>query len=151
MLQPIFLPPAAVSIPRTEVPMEAIIGVHVRPPPSQRDFGCRKCLLHSVRVTVAHAAPLFFLDMCLAIRGRLRRRRLHRTIALDLYDSRRHPLSGNTTPLLDTPVNRYELRSSVDATRVATRGALVRLSRDGLSLIFGRKLDSRAKRYSRGR
>lgn len=42
-LQPIFLPPSAVSIPRTEVPMEAIIGVHVRPPPSQRDFGCRKC------------------------------------------------------------------------------------------------------------
>ncbi|XP_075976459.1 diacylglycerol kinase theta isoform X3 [Anticarsia gemmatalis] len=40
MLQPIFLPPSAVSIPRTEVPMEAIIGVHVRPPPSQRDFGC---------------------------------------------------------------------------------------------------------------
>ncbi|XP_041968678.1 diacylglycerol kinase theta isoform X3 [Aricia agestis] len=39
-LQPIFLPPSAVSIPRTEVPMEAIIGVHVRPPPSQRDFGC---------------------------------------------------------------------------------------------------------------
>ncbi|XP_048489589.1 diacylglycerol kinase theta isoform X5 [Plutella xylostella] len=40
MLQPIFLPPSAVSIPRTEVPMEAIIGVQVRPPPSQRDFGC---------------------------------------------------------------------------------------------------------------
>lgn len=44
LLQPIFLPPSAVSIPRTEVPMEAIIGVHVRPPPSQRDFGCRKLL-----------------------------------------------------------------------------------------------------------
>lgn len=44
MLQPIFLPPSAVSIPRTEVPMEAIIGVHVRPPPSQRDFGCRKSM-----------------------------------------------------------------------------------------------------------
>lgn len=43
-LQPIFLPPSAVSIPRTEVPMEAIIGVQVRPPPSQRDFGCRKLL-----------------------------------------------------------------------------------------------------------
>ncbi|CAB3235283.1 unnamed protein product [Arctia plantaginis] len=42
MLQPIFLPPSAVSIPRTEVPMEAIIGVHVRPPPLQRDFGCHK-------------------------------------------------------------------------------------------------------------
>lgn len=49
MLQPIFLPPAAVSTPRTEVPMEAIIGVHVRPPPSQRDFGCRKCPLYSAR------------------------------------------------------------------------------------------------------
>lgn len=47
MLQPIFLPPSAVSIPRTEVPMEAIIGVHVRPPPSQRDFGCRKCPTNS--------------------------------------------------------------------------------------------------------
>lgn len=33
--------------------MEAIIGVHVRPPPSQRDFGCRKCLLHSVAVPSA--------------------------------------------------------------------------------------------------
>ncbi|KAJ2947288.1 hypothetical protein O0L34_g17004 [Tuta absoluta] len=40
MLQPIFLPPSAVSIPRTEVPMEAIIGVHVHSMPSQRDFGC---------------------------------------------------------------------------------------------------------------
>lgn len=29
-LTPIFLPPQAVSIPRTEVPMEAIIGVQVR-------------------------------------------------------------------------------------------------------------------------
>jgi len=30
VLQPIYLPPHAVSIPRTEVPMEAIIGVQVR-------------------------------------------------------------------------------------------------------------------------
>lgn len=29
-LGPIYLPPHAVSIPRTEVPMEAIIGVQVR-------------------------------------------------------------------------------------------------------------------------
>lgn len=29
--------------------MEAIIGVHVRPPPSQRDFGCRKCPPYSAR------------------------------------------------------------------------------------------------------
>lgn len=61
MLQPIFLPPSAVSIPRTEVPMEAIIGVHVRPPPSQRDFGCRKC--------PRSAPPAASADMCLAIRG----------------------------------------------------------------------------------
>jgi diacylglycerol kinase (ATP) len=30
VLEPIYLPPHAVSIPRTEVPMEAIIGVQVR-------------------------------------------------------------------------------------------------------------------------
>lgn len=30
LLEPIYLPPHAVSIPRTEVPMEAIIGVQVR-------------------------------------------------------------------------------------------------------------------------
>ncbi|KAG8225525.1 hypothetical protein J437_LFUL006064 [Ladona fulva] len=30
MLEPIYLPPHGVSIPRTEVPMEAIIGVQVR-------------------------------------------------------------------------------------------------------------------------
>ena len=44
MLQPIYLPPHAVSIPRTEVPMEAIIGVQVRNKgtPLQRDYSCRK-------------------------------------------------------------------------------------------------------------
>ncbi|CAO1437458.1 unnamed protein product [Diamesa tonsa] len=43
MLQPIYLPPHAVSIPRTEVPMEAIIGVQVRNKgtPLQRDYSCR--------------------------------------------------------------------------------------------------------------
>lgn len=30
LLEPIYLPPHAISIPRTEVPMEAIIGVQVR-------------------------------------------------------------------------------------------------------------------------
>jgi diacylglycerol kinase (ATP) len=42
---PIYLPPYAVSIPRTEVPMEAIIGVQIRNSkgtPIQRDYSCRK-------------------------------------------------------------------------------------------------------------
>lgn len=44
MLQPIYLPPYAVSIPRTEVPMEAIIGVQVRTKgaPMTREYSCRK-------------------------------------------------------------------------------------------------------------
>jgi hypothetical protein len=44
ILQPIYLPPHAVSIPRTEVPMEAIIGVQVKVKvtPLQRDYSCRK-------------------------------------------------------------------------------------------------------------
>lgn len=44
ILQPIYLPPHGVSIPRTEVPMEAIIGVQVRSrsTPLQRDYSCRK-------------------------------------------------------------------------------------------------------------
>jgi diacylglycerol kinase (ATP) len=43
-LQPIYLPPHAVSIPRTEVPMEAIIGVQVKNKgiPMQREYSCRK-------------------------------------------------------------------------------------------------------------
>ncbi|XP_059612129.1 diacylglycerol kinase theta isoform X2 [Phlebotomus argentipes] len=42
VLEPIYLPPHAVSIPRTEVPMEAIIGVQVksRTTPLQRDYSC---------------------------------------------------------------------------------------------------------------
>lgn len=45
ILQPIYLPPHAVSIPRTEVPMEAIIGVQVKNKgvPMQREYSCRKC------------------------------------------------------------------------------------------------------------
>ncbi|XP_062702693.1 diacylglycerol kinase theta isoform X3 [Aedes albopictus] len=42
-LQPIYLPPHAVSIPRTEVPMEAIIGVQNKnkgTPGMQRDYSC---------------------------------------------------------------------------------------------------------------
>ncbi|CRL08161.1 CLUMA_CG020913, isoform B [Clunio marinus] len=42
MLQPIYLPPHAVSIPRTEVPMEAIIGVQVKAKgaPMTREYSC---------------------------------------------------------------------------------------------------------------
>lgn len=44
-LEPIYLPPHAVSIPRTEVPMEAIIGVEVRRKEVlAREYSCRKCL-----------------------------------------------------------------------------------------------------------
>lgn len=45
MLQPIYLPPHAVSIPRTEVPMEAIIGVQVKTKgaPMTREYSCREC------------------------------------------------------------------------------------------------------------
>ncbi|KAL6449245.1 hypothetical protein ACFW04_000708 [Cataglyphis niger] len=44
-LEPIYLPPHAVSIPRTEVPMEAIIGVQVRRKEvPTREYSCRKCL-----------------------------------------------------------------------------------------------------------
>lgn len=46
-LEPIYLPPHAVSIPRTEVPMEAIIGVQVRRKEVlAREYSCRKCLLY---------------------------------------------------------------------------------------------------------
>lgn len=43
-LQAIYLPPHAVSIPRTEVPMEAIIGVQskIKSTTLQRDYSCRK-------------------------------------------------------------------------------------------------------------
>lgn len=43
-LQPIYLPPHAVSIPRTEVPMEAIIGVQVKNKgaPMTREYSCRE-------------------------------------------------------------------------------------------------------------
>lgn len=44
-LEPIYLPPHAVSVPRTEVPMEAIIGVEVRRKEVlAREYSCRKCL-----------------------------------------------------------------------------------------------------------
>lgn len=50
VLQPIYLPPHAVSIPRTEVPMEAIIGVQIksRSTPLQRDYSCRKFFFYFV-------------------------------------------------------------------------------------------------------
>ncbi|XP_037913721.1 diacylglycerol kinase theta isoform X3 [Hermetia illucens] len=46
VLQPIYLPPHAVSIPRTEVPMEAIIGVQVKSKstPLQRDYSCPRSI-----------------------------------------------------------------------------------------------------------
>ncbi|XP_055297893.1 diacylglycerol kinase theta isoform X7 [Sitodiplosis mosellana] len=46
VLQPIYLPPHAVSIPRTEVPMEAIIGVQVRSrsTPLTRDYSCPRSI-----------------------------------------------------------------------------------------------------------
>lgn len=44
LFSPIYLPPHAVSIPRTEVPMEAIIGVQIKSKttPLPRDYSCRK-------------------------------------------------------------------------------------------------------------
>lgn len=43
ILQPIYLPPHSVSIPRTEVPIEAIIGVQVKSKTTLvRDYSCRK-------------------------------------------------------------------------------------------------------------
>ncbi|KAL5283231.1 DGKQ family protein [Megaselia abdita] len=45
-LHPIYLPPHAVSIPRTEVPMEDIIGVQVKPKGTQlqRDYSCPRSI-----------------------------------------------------------------------------------------------------------
>lgn len=52
-LEPIYLPPHAVSVPRTEVPMEAIIGVEVRRKEVlAREYSCRKCLLCNYDVRV---------------------------------------------------------------------------------------------------
>ncbi|XP_040160367.1 diacylglycerol kinase theta isoform X5 [Anopheles arabiensis] len=50
-LQPIYLPPHAVSIPRTEVPMEAIIGVQNRnkgTPGLQRDYSCPRSISEEI-------------------------------------------------------------------------------------------------------
>ncbi|XP_058169835.1 diacylglycerol kinase theta isoform X2 [Anopheles ziemanni] len=50
-LQPIYLPPHAVSIPRTEVPMEAIIGVQNRnkgTPGIQRDYSCPRSISEEI-------------------------------------------------------------------------------------------------------
>ncbi|XP_070490042.1 diacylglycerol kinase theta isoform X5 [Chironomus tepperi] len=45
-LQPIYLPPHAVSIPRTEVPMEAILGVQAKNKqiPMQREYSCPRSI-----------------------------------------------------------------------------------------------------------
>lgn len=55
-LQPIYLPPHAVSIPRTEVPMEAIIGVQTKNKgtPLQRDYSCRKYFTFFLSTRVLH-------------------------------------------------------------------------------------------------
>jgi len=48
ILQPIYLPPHSVSIPRTEVPIEAIIGVQVKSKTTLvRDYSCRKYIVLS--------------------------------------------------------------------------------------------------------
>lgn len=54
VLSPIYLPPHAVSIPRTEVPMEAIIGVQIKNKgaPMTREYSCRKCCMGN--------SPLYF-------------------------------------------------------------------------------------------
>lgn len=59
ILQPIYLPPHAVSIPRTEVPMEAIIGVQIKSKstPLQRDYSCRKYFL--LKITINKMVSLF--------------------------------------------------------------------------------------------
>nr|XP_023012836.1 diacylglycerol kinase theta isoform X8 [Leptinotarsa decemlineata] len=45
ILEPIYLPPHAVSIPRTEVPMEAIIGVQVRRKDTlSREYSCTRSI-----------------------------------------------------------------------------------------------------------
>ncbi|KAH0817939.1 hypothetical protein GEV33_004852 [Tenebrio molitor] len=45
VLEPIYLPPHAVSIPRTEVPMEAIIGVQVRRKDTlSREYSCPRSI-----------------------------------------------------------------------------------------------------------
>ncbi|XP_050097601.1 diacylglycerol kinase theta isoform X1 [Anopheles aquasalis] len=52
-LQPIYLPPHAVSIPRTEVPMEAIIGVQNRnkgTPGIQRDYSCPRSISEEITI-----------------------------------------------------------------------------------------------------
>lgn len=61
VLQPIYLPPHAVSIPRTEVPMEAIIGVQVRSrsTPLQRDYSCRK-YIYSKLISTLHLWHIFW-------------------------------------------------------------------------------------------
>lgn len=56
--QPIYLPPHAVSIPRTEVPMEAIIGVQVKTKgaPMTREYSCRKS-----HASLRHSSVSFYL------------------------------------------------------------------------------------------
>ncbi|KAM8707223.1 hypothetical protein ACLKA7_011336 [Drosophila subpalustris] len=54
ILQPIYLPPHSVSIPRTEVPIEAIIGVQVKSKTSLvRDYSCPSPELDAVSIAAA--------------------------------------------------------------------------------------------------
>uniref|UniRef100_A0A1A9WS31 Diacylglycerol kinase n=1 Tax=Glossina brevipalpis TaxID=37001 RepID=A0A1A9WS31_9MUSC len=61
VLQPIYLPPHSVSIPRTEVPIEAIIGVQVKSKSSLvRDYSCPTFNDYETRnpVTTAKTTPI---------------------------------------------------------------------------------------------
>lgn len=65
MLQPIYLPPHAVSIPRTEVPMEAIIGVQVKNKgaPMTREYSCRKFHSPPFNSTLLSLFSFYFSDL----------------------------------------------------------------------------------------
>lgn len=66
-MHPIYLPPHAVSIPRTEVPMEDIIGVQVKPKGTQlqRDYSCRMYICREedtqIRFMYLHFLLIIFL------------------------------------------------------------------------------------------
>jgi len=48
-LEPIYVPPQAVSIPRIDIPVEAMIGIRVRRQDMlAREYSCRKCMLRTM-------------------------------------------------------------------------------------------------------
>jgi len=52
-LEPIYVPPQAVSIPRVDIPVEAMIGIRVqRQEMLAREYSCRKCILCNYDVRV---------------------------------------------------------------------------------------------------